>query len=291
MTNIGLKHVGKYVDKIAPLNVDGYFSNFVNEEGQLVFKDYIFKHCSEFNESGISKVVFLNDSWNYYHVDIGFLLNDNQVGELQQPILIDKYIYSTRKYFLGVLNVDGSLLNNSFFKSKISLKDDMYSIIHFQDGTGNVLTPDLKLLYPENLTKIESLNEYFYTIDENILYNYKNEIVLKDYKKLNVHEIEFCDVFIFQLIDNTYRIFINGEEFYSEETIIDVKVTDTEYNLLVFQIVFANNTIKYLHCDLFDIYETLEEVEVIELKEEIKKTTTKPRQKYCPQWVNKLFKF
>ena len=265
MTNFGLKHVGKYVNKIAPLNVDGDFSNFVNEKGQLVLKDCKFKHCSEFNESGISKVVFLDDSWNYYHAEAGFLLKDNQVDELQQPILIDKFIYSTEKYFCGVLNVDGSLLNNSFFKSKISLKDNIYNIVYFPDNTGNILTPDLKLVFPKNLTNIEYINEYFYSINENILYNYKNEIVLKDCKKLNIHSIYgnvfygdelIYDVLIFQLIDNTYKIFVLDEEFFPEETIIDVK--ETEQDFKVFQIRFANNTIKYLHCEMFDVYETLD---------------------------------
>ena len=117
--------------------------------------------------------------------------------------------------------------------------------------------------------KIEYTNEYFYTTNENILYNHKNEIVLKDYKKLDIHSIwgvnnffgdeTVHDVLIFQLIDNTYKIFVLDEEFFPEETIIDVK--ETEQDFKVFQITFANNTkykIKYLHCEMFDIHETLD---------------------------------
>jgi hypothetical protein len=114
--------------------------------------------------------------------------------------------------------------------------------------------------------KIEYTNEYFYTTNENILYNHKNEIVLKDYKKLDIHSIygfnnffgdeTVYDVLIFQLIDNTYKIFVLDKEFFPEETIIDVK--ETEQDFKVFQITFANNATKYLHCEMFDVYETLD---------------------------------
>lgn len=114
--------------------------------------------------------------------------------------------------------------------------------------------------------KIEYTNEYFYTTNENILYNHKNEIVLKDYKKLDIHNIygfntffgekTVYDVLVFQLTDNTYKIFVQDEEFFPKETMIDVK--EVEQDFKVFQITFSNNTIKYLHCEMFDVYETLD---------------------------------